>query len=789
MESQDSFEIQMPDSNDPSTIYVTTATQGGEITIQPLLAQGSQPRGPIIVKTVEPQSGFSRKPKLKSLLPKGFIQNISKPRANIGLQSESNLDDNVMSDGEFLTAQISQPLSSLSMSSQEVVDEISHYEVSNIEDALQYEENDIATLPKIEVKNANLFTPFNPSSLLKEESQNSSNFSDSAHINAPDKLLFPSSKTQEEQANMVKKTMVEAFVKMVVCRKVTVQTINTKTGKIYETDIRTEEEEPVVLGVDCVETTEDLANSTFLCESKEQSSCELLSSKVGSPIDGLKFLSTVSEGRPKLGKSFIKDKLLSTLKAKSLEKSELQASEFKTPNKDTKTEDPISKPDCEKEESDFEWDEELNDDSEDFVPNTYMQKCKSSKSSSNKPSVSRNANYNKLINIPKKRGRKGKWNNAIGLSSNVKVCPFCSKPFKNLKACGKHMKKGKCMSAFCCYICSLPLKDEEDLEKHLYSHTNKCKNKHFECSDCKRVYRTKAGYVKHFHNGTCHRRDDIDYEDGLSGEFACDLCPSKFSTEDYLKLHKYKVHENPKDRHTCTDCGKQFFSSQGFQKHRTMKSCTKKLKCHICGKIYANKARESFKIHMQHHRSEATGLTYNCEDCGRAYMTQMSLNKHKLSHTGVKPYKCEICGKEFSMRYMVKDHARMHTGERPYNCSLCGTAFSNKGHLGRHLRSHENGTLLKKGRPKKIRDPVEQMPQEATLKMINLGDLHNLENQSFQVLDNQVYDSQVNSTPMIIQADNNTIIIAEGWPENSELQNNVCLDGTQAHETVNVSNF
>lgn len=47
-----------------------------------------------------------------------------------------------------------------------------------------------------------------------------------------------SSEDQDDQ-NVVKKTMVEAFVKMVVCRKVTVQKVHAKTGEILETKVKT----------------------------------------------------------------------------------------------------------------------------------------------------------------------------------------------------------------------------------------------------------------------------------------------------------------------------------------------------------------------------------------------------------------------------------------------------------------------------------------------------------------------------------------------------------------------
>ncbi|CAL1544894.1 unnamed protein product [Lymnaea stagnalis] len=631
-------------------------------------------------------------------------------------------------------------------------------------------------------------------SLVNNTSTNNMNFqvSSSSHT---------STEELEKDQEVVKKTMVEAFVKMVVCRKVTVQKVHAKTGQILETKVKTEEEEPVILGVDCVETTEDFL-STPSSELAMEHAADFATTKWGTSLDGgLKFLSAVSESRQKIGKHLIKDKLLKSTLQKGINLSKIMEakSQIEQPDvrrsSDMAAEDKSSKDDSVikneqlTESENEDWNEDLNDDSEDYVPK--VRSSASSKLNSRSQTSEANdknkspMNYTgdeSVVLLPKKRGRKRKWDNALGMASNLRSCVFCNKHFSSTTACAEHMKIGKCISSLFCFICSKPFTSEQELEKHLSTHCNERKPKVFECVDCYRSYRTRAGYEKHFRMGTCLKRDD--YEDVFTGPLQCDLCPSRFSTPGYLKLHRYKVHENPKDAHTCTDCGKKFYSSVGFIKHKNGRPCTEPLKCWVCGKTYSSKAKESFKIHMKHHKSEVGGITYHCEECGRGYMTQMALTKHKLSHTGVKPYKCETCGKAFAMRYMVKDHARMHTGERPYLCSLCGSAFSNKGHLGRHLRSHENRTLLKRGRPKKIKEPGDNVGQETELKII---DLASFDGQAIQVVDGQMFESQnPGAAKMIIHANNNTIIIAEGWPSQSTPGSALTL--SSSHDITNITN-
>lgn len=593
-----------------------------------------------------------------------------------------------------------------------------------------------------------------------------------------------------------------------------------------------EEEEPVVLSVDRVETTEDMTGDpSSACKSEEKSKPSLSSSKLGTGIDGgLKFLSAVSESRQKINPSLLSNAFLQSTLPSSISKALISDSNDKistsTPcttdststtttdqelvriddlHHDVKTEAMDEPLNCVKIEDIL--DEDLdNDMSTDYLPPYERKLMKNRKLSSilNASSeskiltkcskeVSDEDNHSPATGVPsslitptiksgsnvllfKKRGRKRRWDKALGLVPNLKTCQFCNKQFDQVKECSDHMREGACISALFCYICIRPFDSEEDLEKHILSHgRSPDKTISFDCNDCQRSYRTRAGYVKHFRMGTCSKRDE--FEDGKSGDFPCSLCRTVFSNKDYLKLHQYKVHENPKDQHYCKDCGKKFHSFLGFQRHKSARPCTEPLKCRVCGKTY--KSKESFKIHMKHHKSEISGEMFDCDVCARSYMTQTALTKHKLSHTGVKPYKCETCGKEFAMRYQVKDHARTHTGERPFLCKLCGSAFSNKGHLGRHIRSHENGTLTRRGRPKKISVPdgssslkiahVETSGAVGGLKLIDIAStLQTIDGQTVQVVDGQLFESSNSGNPpMIIHTDNNTIIFTESWPQNS----------------------
>ncbi|KAH9525396.1 hypothetical protein Btru_001319 [Bulinus truncatus] len=753
------------------------------------------------------ESVSSKSTKLKSLLPKSLSSSIltGKQNESFEIASDTDLQNDTMTlcfseDTDNLIAH--QPNSLTESKDNTPLINIEFRDTAGnsqtVEALLRHYSNSVPVEQRKDLQNPdtaknfdkggsiifqNMEESLEPETLLNSINSNNLSMQEKqAHISSQN-LGYETNNSNKHQ-KVVKKSKIEAFVKMVVCRKITIQKVLAETGQILETKVKNEEEEPVTLDVDCVETTEDMLTDS--AELLFDNTPDLTASKWTSLDGGLKFLSTVSESRQKIGKNFIKDQILeSSLKKVYNISRMLESASHKGPSPSSlhgdynvdigskKDDDVPIKTEHVTDSDNDEWNEDVNDDSEDYVPSGHVKKSFLKTQQSDNyhqelcDKMEMNESHGDSIKlIPKRRGRKRKWDNALGISSNLRSCVFCNKHFNSTAACSEHMKIGNCISSVFCFICSKPFDNENELENHLSAHCNERKPKVYECVDCYRSYRTRAGYEKHFRMGTCLKRDDL--EDFFTGPLQCDLCPSRFSTQAYLRLHRYKVHENPKDTHTCLECGKKFYSSIGYNKHKNGRPCTEPLKCWVCGKTYSSKAKESFKIHMKHHKSEVGGITFNCDECGRGYMTQMALTKHKLSHTGVKPYKCETCGKAFAMRYMVKDHARTHTGERPYLCSLCGNAFSNKGHLGRHLRSHENRTLQKKGRPKKIRGPEASEAQETELKIIDLGQtLQGLDAQSIQVVNSQMFESHGAGAPMIIQTNDNTIIIADGWPPSS----------------------
>ncbi|XP_039618198.1 uncharacterized protein LOC120534672 [Polypterus senegalus] len=166
--------------------------------------------------------------------------------------------------------------------------------------------------------------------------------------------------------------------------------------------------------------------------------------------------------------------------------------------------------------------------------------------------------------------------------------------------------------------------------------------------------------------------------------YQCSECGKQFTTSNGLQYHK-RIHTGEK-AYCCSDCGKRFTTSSNLQDHRRIHTGEKPYCCSECGKQFSE--RSSFQKHKKIHTGEKP---YSCSECGKQFSQMSALQSHTRIHTGEKPYSCSECGKAFTTNHSLQDHRRIHTGEKPYCCSECGKEFTCKSSLQKHKRTHTGG--------------------------------------------------------------------------------------------------
>ena len=217
---------------------------------------------------------------------------------------------------------------------------------------------------------------------------------------------------------------------------------------------------------------------------------------------------------------------------------------------------------------------------------------------------------------------------------------------------------------------------DADRQNYYYNSSYKAANSDEEEADNESIMRRAS-------LGKLKKNDIIDFYKEFQFKLECTICNTLESTFASLCVH-YKNQHNMRGFAMC--CGVKFGRRHLLIDHLCVHKDPNFFKCNKCHRVY--QARDNLNFHLRKNRCTPK---YECDQCGKQFLIQKNLMRHKLTH--LKPidkiFNCEKCHTSFESVEFLREHEKhIHAGVCKITCYDCGEMFSQKCSLQRHKRQH-----------------------------------------------------------------------------------------------------
>lgn len=162
--------------------------------------------------------------------------------------------------------------------------------------------------------------------------------------------------------------------------------------------------------------------------------------------------------------------------------------------------------------------------------------------------------------------------------------------------------------------------------------------------------------------------------------FICDICNSRFK-------HKYRIVAHMKDRHAkwgkkyqCQFCAKLFYSDREVKGHERLHVNARSYVCNLCGKGFNQKT--TLNVHL---KSKAHSANYKTKPYKKK-PKPINGNKNNLNQR----LRCNLCIP--SSVFSTPEERTFHRNEvhRKFECNICKNAFMTQESLDSHKLTHSD---------------------------------------------------------------------------------------------------
>ena len=289
-------------------------------------------------------------------------------------------------------------------------------------------------------------------------------------------------------------------------------------------------------------------------------------------------------------------------------------------------------------------------------------------------------------------------------------CLSCDKFFLSYKKMKAHMVRNHENGNYKCSMCNSGFSMVLNLNKHI----EKEHPASLSCLLCNKNFlsykKMKAHMVRSHENGN----------------FKCSTCNIGFSS--VLKLKKHVEKEHPAS-HSCLLCNKKFRSNDMLRAHNVRSHENGALKCSMCnaGFTIANNLKKH--IEKEHPTSQS------CLLCNKIFFSYEGVKAHIVKSHDNGTYKCSMCNAGFSLVLNLKNHIEKEHGneESPYGSKILNT--SSKGRNEIKLQADIMSTA------KVAHDVHEIIPENCKLQTINSRH-ENLSEANMSILETDINKSK-----------------------------------------------